>query len=90
MRRCTLCTAVHDPVQQRFIVSHGNPISELAFNSRCCHYARQRGRDGCINPCRVVDQRETLEGRMAGLEATIATLHPEVRECLVSSTPAKP
>lgn len=82
MRRCELCTAVHDPNQQRFIVSHGPPMSEMKFNSRCCHYARQRGRQGCINPCRVVDQRETLEGRMGALDDAIAAMHPEVRECL--------
>jgi hypothetical protein len=78
--RCPLCTAVHVPAQQHFIVSHGPPMSEVKFNSRCCHYARARGRQGCINPCNVVDQRETLEGRVAELGAN---LHPEIREVFI-------
>jgi hypothetical protein len=39
-------------------------MTEKAFNSRCCQYARARGRDGCINPCSEVDASETLEARM--------------------------
>jgi hypothetical protein len=89
MRRCQLCSAIHDPIQQRFIVSHGPPMSEVKMNSRCCHYARQRGKEGCINPCKVVDQRETLEGRMGALNEKIDALHPEIRECLIP-TPANP
>lgn len=83
MRRCELCTAVHDADNKRFIVSHGPPMSEAKFNSRCCHYAKARGRKGCINPCTAIDHSETLEGRMGSLNKSIAALHPEVREILL-------
>jgi hypothetical protein len=81
--RCPLCTAVHVPATQQFIVSYGPPMSEVKLNSRCCHYARQRGKEGCINPCRVVDARETLEGRLEALEAM--PIHPEIREVFIPS-----
>ena len=80
--RCPLCTAVHDPVRGEFIVSHGKPLSEKAFNSRCCHYAKERGRHGCINPCSTIDPTETLEGRMAELGASMM-VHPEVQEVFI-------
>jgi hypothetical protein len=71
--RCPLCTAVHDPIRGEFIVSHGPPMPEEKFNSRCCHYAKQRGKVGCINPCSTINPDETLEGRMADLGARFAT-----------------
>ena len=46
------------------------------------HVARARGKVGCLNPCKVVDARETLEGRMEELESRVGRLHPEVREAL--------
>ena len=82
MRRCEICTAVHDPETQTFLVAYGPPVSELTASSRWCQYARQRGRHGCINPCRAIDARETLSGRMDALEARISSMHPEVRECI--------
>lgn len=76
---CPLCTAKHDATAKQFHVSHGKPLSEKTFNSRCCHYARARGKEGCINPCNVIDPAETLEGRLGEIEKGI---HPEVREYL--------
>lgn len=89
LRRCELCTAVHDAENKRFIVSHGPPMDERKFNSRCCHYARQRGRQGCINPCTAIDHSETLEGRIAALNRDIDALHPEIKEILLP-TPTQP
>jgi len=80
--RCPLCTAVHDTARGEFLVSYGPAMSEKTFNSRCCHYARERGRQGCINPCTAVDNSETLEGRLASLGAN---LHPEAREVFLPS-----
>ena len=82
MATCPLCTAKHEAHRQRFHVSVGPAISELAWNSRCCQYARARGKVGCLNPCKVVDARETLEGRMEELEGRMGRLHPEVKEAL--------
>ena len=70
--RCPLCTAVHDEANARFIVSHGPPMTEKALNSRCCQYAKARGRQGCINPCSEVDPSETLEARMGEINRRLA------------------
>jgi hypothetical protein len=56
-------------------------MSEEKFNSRCCHYAKARGRAGCINPCSKVDPHETLEGRMAAIG--VAMGHPEIAEIFI-------
>ena len=71
MRQCPLCTATHEPIHQMFIVSHGPPMDERKFYSRCCNYAQKRGRQGCINPCKSIDPAETLEGRMAAIDARL-------------------
>lgn len=54
----------------RFILSH------IAFNTRCCRYARQRGKQ-CSNPCTAIDPNETMEARLRSLGTG---LHPEVQE----------
>jgi hypothetical protein len=79
--RCPLCTAVHDAERGQFIVSHGPAMSEEKFNSRCCHYARARGREGCINPCVSVKPAETLAGRMGQLDTAMS--HPEIAEVFI-------
>jgi hypothetical protein len=71
--QCSLCTAKLDPASGDFIVSHGKPLSAKAWNSRCCHYAIQRGRKGCINVCRDIDPAETLEGRMGFVNTALQT-----------------